>query len=159
MVNSKIIQKNKREFYRIELKHALASEMTIVSIHGKEVDLAKAPVLILDISAGGLRFLSHLKLPANPRILFSFSSQILGESLTVNGLIVRLKTIDNEAIDLYEYGVNFQIDYRDQSQLYKLLNELSLKLRKTSLVQNCNFIKIGGINYFKQLKHKGLLSN
>lgn len=159
MENSKTIQENIRDFYRVELEYALASEMTIVRVQGKEVNLGQAPVLILDISPGGLRFLSHLKLPSNPSILLSFSAQILGESLTINGFIVRFKKIDNEAVDLYEYGVNFQINHSSQSALYKLLNELSLKLRKTPLVQNCNFIKVDCINYFRQLKHKGLIGN
>ncbi|NOU74662.1 hypothetical protein GC098_25280 [Paenibacillus sp. LMG 31458] len=68
-----------------------------------------------------------------------------------------MKKIETKIIDLYEYGVKFQIDQPAQSQLFKLLNYFSLELRETPLVQNCKFIIMDGKKYFMHLYFKGLL--
>ena len=70
------------------------------------MDLGKSNVLIEDMSIGGLRYVSTLKLPVRGDILFQFETEILGKTITLNGSIVWKEEIND---DLMEYGIKFII--------------------------------------------------
>jgi hypothetical protein len=57
------LQTNQREFFRIELKNTLGADMAIFKI-----------------GPTGLKFLSDLKLPANPDITLKFETEILDKT-------------------------------------------------------------------------------
>ena len=52
--------------------------MRLVSIAGRSMELGKSNVLIEDMSIGGLRYISTLKLPVRGDVLFQFETEILG---------------------------------------------------------------------------------
>lgn len=137
---------NNREFFRIQLKNALCSDLMVVKVKDKHVKTGKAKVLIDDISAGGLRFISDLKFPPNSNVILQFETEILGKVLLLYGYIVRNQEVEK---GIYGYGLKFVHDQKKCDFLIKLLNELAITLRRNPIIKG-NFISIDKIKYFKQ---------
>jgi diguanylate cyclase (GGDEF)-like protein/PAS domain S-box-containing protein len=140
---------NRRKYFRIGLDYPLAANMSIVKIHDKNVEVGKSEVLIENIGPGGLRFLSNLKLLVHPKIIFSFETQILGEHIQLYGKIIWNNKCDD---GINQYGLEFVITEKQLTYLTKLLNNFSLKLRKSSLAPDSRFIKIDKSDFFKLLQ-------
>ena len=72
-------KQSKRNHYRLQFPYPLEAEMRLVSIAGRSMELGKSNVLIEDMSIGGLRYVSTLKLPVRGDVLFQFETEILGK--------------------------------------------------------------------------------
>lgn len=129
-------EQNRRQFFRLPLPHPLSSDVTIIRIKDNAVEAGKAQVLIEDISPGGLKFVSNVKLPATPEVILEFETQILNNTVQLPGYIVR--KVPREG-DLYEYGVTFTLDEGVYTELIPLLQLLSIRLRRTPIVSGCRF--------------------
>lgn len=127
---------NRRQFFRLPLPHPLSSNVTIIQIKNNAIETGKAKVLIEDISPGGLRFISNVKLPATPQVILEFETEILNNNLQLPGYIVRKVPRDK---DMYEYGVKFTLENNVHAKLISLLQLLSIRLRRTPLVGGCRF--------------------
>ncbi|MBN6186821.1 PilZ domain-containing protein [Aneurinibacillus sp. BA2021] len=127
---------NRRQFFRLPLPHPLSSDVTIIRIKDNAVEAGKAQVLIEDISPGGLRFISDVKLPATPQVILEFETEILNNTIQLPGYIVRKLPREDE---LYEYGVTFTLDEAVYTELIPLLQLLSIRLRRTPIVGGCRF--------------------
>ena len=99
-------KQNRRKHYRLNFPYPLEADMKLISIAGRSMELGVSKVLIEDISVGGLRFVSTLKLPIRGDVIYQFKTEILGESITLNGSIVWKEEINE---DLTEYGIEFNI--------------------------------------------------
>lgn len=137
---------NKREYFRIKLDFPLLASMTLIRIYGKKVELGNTPVLIEDIGLGGLRFLSDIRLSIHRDIILEFTTEILGETITMYGSVVWMT---ESKPGLFHYGLEFIIDESERANLAKLLNKFTILLRKNPLVPDCSFIKIDRYNFFK----------
>jgi diguanylate cyclase (GGDEF)-like protein/PAS domain S-box-containing protein len=137
---------NRRIFYRINLMFPMSSQMSLTSIKGQKVELGKTEVLIQDIGFGGIKFLSTLDLPIRPDIVLQFETKIMGQEVTLIGIIVWKQ----EVKDLFQYGLQFIIDERERDELVGLLNNFTIKLRKNPLVPDCNFIQEDELTYLKK---------
>ena len=73
------VKQSKRNHYRLQFPYPLEAEMRLVSIAGRSMELGKSNVLIEDMSIGGLRYVSTLKLPVRGDVLFQFETEILGK--------------------------------------------------------------------------------
>lgn len=137
--NSKQLEKvpNRRKDYRINLKFPLSAQMTLTSIKGRKVELGSTEILIQDIGFGGIKVLSTLDLPVRSDFNLQFEILIMHQTIMVNGVIV-WKQEDNE---LYQYGIQFILDKEEREQVMDTLNLFSSELRKTPLVDGCNFIQ------------------
>lgn len=67
------------------------------------MDIGVTKVLVTEIGAGGLRFISNLNLPIRT-VLYQFITELLGESILLNAKIVWKEEVNE---DLAEYGVKF----------------------------------------------------
>lgn len=119
-----------RQHFRIKLDPPLLSDMTIMTINGKSLELGSAQVLIEDIGPGGLRFLSALSLPVHSQVVLQFATEIMAQSLNVYGHVVRHKKL-LEGIS--EYGVKFTMDEEKHAELARLINKLAIRLRQGNL--------------------------
>ena len=75
-------KQSKRKHYRLNFPYPLEADMRLVSIAGRSMELGKSNVLIEDMSIGGLRYVSTLKLPVRGDVLFQFETEILGKAIT-----------------------------------------------------------------------------
>ncbi|WP_176560331.1 PilZ domain-containing protein [Brevibacillus dissolubilis] len=138
---------NSRNFFRIELDNPLLADMTIVEMRGQSIETGAASVLIDNISAGGLRYLSNLKLPASQHVILEFEVTILQYPIRLLGYSVRRREV---AEDLYEYGVMFTIDDELQDFMVRLMNELAMRLRRTpSIMSRPPFFSGDVTDYFR----------
>ncbi|GEN32875.1 MULTISPECIES: PilZ domain-containing protein [Aneurinibacillus] len=130
-------EQNRRQFFRLPLPHPLSSDVTIIRIKENAIETGKAQVLIEDISPGGLRFVSDVRLPATPQVILEFETEIMNKTLQLPGYIVRKILRDQQGI--YEYGVKFTLDEGTYTELIPLLQLLAIRLRRTPIVGGCRF--------------------
>ncbi|WP_051585888.1 PilZ domain-containing protein [Caldanaerobius polysaccharolyticus] len=144
--------KNRRKYFRVKLHNPLCAKMTIKYVYGKAVKTGYANVCVNDIGPGGLKFLSNLKLQANPNIVLEFELNILNTTLKVYGTIVRIEEIEP---DIFGYGVEFVfIEDTFRTKLISIFNELAIYLKKNIKSPNGNFCKLGEAGCFKTKKQK-----
>ncbi|NTV89451.1 MAG: EAL domain-containing protein [Clostridiales bacterium] len=118
---------NQRKYFRLDLATPLCSEMTIVLIKGRKVNIKSTHVCIKNISAGGLMFFTSLKIPVNNDIILGFKLEILGKQVMLQGNIVRNR-VQNE--NSHEYGVQFIIDEAKRSEILKLIYDVQIVIRR-----------------------------
>ncbi|WP_094548766.1 PilZ domain-containing protein [Petroclostridium xylanilyticum] len=131
---------NQREYFRIKMEKSLCAQMQIIQFKGKKISTKSTLVCIKDISAGGLRFLSNLKLPINSDIVLAFKTEILQKSIELPGHIVRINELHG---NVYEYGVQFLfLDESARPKITALLDHFSILLHKhIPLDTACSFCK------------------
>ncbi len=108
----------KRRFIRVRLPGPCAY-MEIVRIYGKDVHASGKPVILRNLSPGGLRFSTDLEFPVGRQLVLRFSMRLLDQTLRLEGHIVWKGVMEN----LNEYGVEFAPDERRQKMLIRLLNQ------------------------------------
>lgn len=122
-------KQRRRKFERINFLFPLAADMTLLSVAGKTMNVGNSNVLIEDISIGGLRFLSSLKLPVRKDIILLFETEILNQVIQVKGRIVWK---GEEFDDVTEYGIEFIMEDRERSMIDHILSSF------TELIKNGN---------------------
>jgi hypothetical protein len=118
---------NKRHFFRLRLKETIEAEMSIVQIKDQRIESKETKVKVDNISAGGLKYLSDLKLPVSHEIVLEFKIALNKEPLTLIGYNVW--RVDREEGD-YEYGVLFTIDEILREKLSALVNKTAIIYKK-----------------------------
>ncbi|MDX8343092.1 EAL domain-containing protein [Rossellomorea sp. YZS02] len=142
----------RREVFRIDFTYPLRTDMTIASVNGKSATVGTTEVLVENLGPGGLRFLTHLRLPVSPGIIFDFNTVLLGEPVTLSGKIVWKQ---EHMSDFCLYGVQFILSPSEQAQLTKRLNKLSIEVLKTPAPEGCSFIQTEGLTYLETNFTKG----
>ena len=129
---------HKREYFRLKLEHPLCAFMTIVLVKGKTMEIGSAKVLIEDIGAGGLRFLSHLKMPASDQLVLQFETELCGSTLTMYGHVVRTSPWEQ---DFYEYAGRFTMEEAQHLEINQLVNRLAIRYRQNRVGTEGSFWK------------------
>lgn len=147
--NKNIDIEERRKFFRVNLDFPLSASMTLIRIHGRNVELGRTEVLIENIGLGGLRFLSDIKLPVHRELILEFETKLLGKTSTWYGSVVWMKELKSQ---IYQYGLEFSMDESERSVLTQILNKLAIQLRKNPLVSESNFVKVNPYTFFKHKK-------
>lgn len=93
-----------RKNLRIRPEQPLYGSVSVVRIGVKFVNSGEARVRIPDISPGGLRFLSRLKIPVDPSVVLEITLRIDDLRYSIQGRIVhRCCSEEGE----FEYGFQF----------------------------------------------------
>lgn len=137
---------NRRKHYRLNFPIRLEADMMLVSIAGRTMELEVSKVLIENIGVGGLRFISNLKLPIRGDVLYQFKTELLEESVTLNGTIVWKEEINE---DLMEYGIKFTIEEEEQASLSTLLNSFIVLLKSSTNLPPYRKSDVDKYQYFK----------
>ncbi|MDI7743569.1 EAL domain-containing protein [Lysinibacillus fusiformis] len=141
---------DKRKFYRFQFPFPIPGELTIIEVNGNEVNVGKSPVLIENISLGGVRVLSPLKLPVNTQMIFSVKCQILNETFEFAGSI---KWIEDETMSVFVYGVSFEkLNRILEDRLASIINRLSSYSKSKKKIPDTEFIYEGVNKYFDNNK-------
>lgn len=112
-----------RRFLRIRPDFPLYGEIRIVRIGERQVLSNRARVRLLDISSGGVRFASVLKLPADSKVILELSMEYDGIKYRFEGHIV--SSLNTEVRE-YEYGFCFIHPKAELRQmLLKLFSQVS----------------------------------
>ncbi|MGO0063656.1 PilZ domain-containing protein [Brevibacillus fluminis] len=127
---------NKRGFYRLEPKRPFCANMEIIRIRKNVIQTGNAQVCIDDIAAGGLRFVSDLRMIVEEEIVLQFELTMLNQQLKLQGNIVRKVELPD---GLFEYGVKFAMDETTIAKLSYQVNQLDLLFRRNPLPAHCYF--------------------
>lgn len=139
--------KMKRKYYRFEFTHYLLGEMEVVGINDKKVNAGVADVLVENLSIGGLKFISPLRLPVYSSIKFQFSFQLMGEFYDLTGMIVNM---NEEADGIYSYGVAFDISESEKDRIAQAINKMTVLRKGNKTIPKTNFIKDSPGMFFKE---------
>lgn len=93
-----------RKNLRIRPEQPLYGSVAVVRIGVKFVSSGEARVRIPDISTGGLRFLSRLKIPVDPSVILEMTLEIDDLRYSMQGRIVHRS---NTEAGEFEYGFQF----------------------------------------------------
>jgi hypothetical protein len=128
----------KREYFRLKLDPPLCADMTIVMIKGKTLEVGSTKVLIEDISGGGLRFLTHLKLPVNDQLVLQFDTEVFSQLLQMYGHIVRSAQWD---VGINEYAVKLTMEDAVHREINRVVNRLAIRLRQKGALPDGSFLR------------------
>lgn len=109
----------RRKYVRLKVPGQFG-EMYITAIGPHRIKSNSRRVLVLDISPGGLRFVSGLRFPARRKIRVCVKVVISDLCFEAEGMIVWRKSNEN----VYEYGVMFEITKLHRAFLIRMLNQL-----------------------------------
>lgn len=109
----------RRKYVRLKVPGQFG-ELCITAIGSHRIKSNSRRVLVLDISPGGVRFLSGLRFPAKRKIRVCIKVTISGLCFEAEGLIVWRKANEN----VYEYGVMFELTNLHRAFLIRMLNQL-----------------------------------
>lgn len=138
------VNQNLRHYFRLHLDPPLCADMTIVRVNGKMLESGVAPVLILDLGAGGLRFESNLQLPVSENVVLAFETTILQQNVKMLGYVVRCISDGVRK----EYGVKFTMDEEKIARLSQLINTLAIRKKQNREMTSSRFLTEDKDEYF-----------
>ncbi len=97
-------KKYSRKFLRINPDQPMFGTASIVQVGVKKVYTGSAKVRILNLSPGGLRFVSSLNLPADSRVIIEICFMLDGADYCLKGCVVHSRATE---VSEYEYGFRF----------------------------------------------------
>lgn len=149
--SSKSEKRNRRKDPRFSFSTPLEADIKLTSIGDRKVEVGVSKVLVENIGAGGLRFVSNLDLPIRSDVIYQFITSILEQSVEINGKIVWKKEVSE---DLTEYGVQFILENNEQASLSTLLYTFVniMKNRKDSYLPYRTADILDKIEYFSHMK-------
>jgi hypothetical protein len=127
-------QKLDRSYSRLKPKNMLYSKMTISRVGFKSVKTRHTRVRLIDVSPGGLKFSSSLKLPVTPDVILEFSIYTTGQCVFLQGhAVYRLEKSRN----MYVYGICFDnVDESMHALLVKIINIMKTHTRNYLYISN-----------------------
>ncbi len=89
-----------------------------------------------------------IHLSAQHFLVRGFVSTLRSRDIQLYGHIVWKKDIEGHGV--FQYGMEFTMLEKERSELARILNEFSLKLRNSPLVPNSRFVRMNSFNYLKR---------
>jgi hypothetical protein len=125
-----------RKFFRIKPESPLFGTISIVRIGDRRVFSNAARVRILDISPGGLRFVSSLKLPVDTSIILEAILKLGDSEYCLQGCIVHM--VGSE-VNEFEYGMKFlEPDPELRETLKKIFSRISVRQDRHIIILKLN---------------------
>jgi hypothetical protein len=128
---------NQRSFFRLSFNHPLCAEFKLI---GEATDdaMKQSKIAILDISAGGTKFISTIDFTDELHSLFEIKFMALGKPYKLLGQLLRCRTIH---AGIYECSSRFSITEAEENALTSVLNNIAIKMRKAKslTLTNCSF--------------------
>ncbi|WP_016838623.1 EAL domain-containing protein [Ureibacillus thermosphaericus] len=125
---------DRRKHHRFTFTDPLEAKLKISSIAKRNLDIGVSKVLVTEIGAGGLRFISNLNLPIRMDVLYQFITELLGESILLNAKIVWKEEVNE---DLAEYGVKFIFENDEERTKFTTILDTFVTLAKNNKKVPC----------------------
>jgi c-di-GMP-binding flagellar brake protein YcgR len=125
-----------RKFFRIRPESPLFGTISMVRVGKRRVFSNAARVRILDISPGGLRFVSSLKLPADSSVILEAVLKLAGLEYCLQGYIVH---VTGSEVNENEYGLRFlEPDPELRETLKKFFSGISVRQNRHIIILKLN---------------------
>ncbi len=142
-------KEEQRKYVRFHFPGNIVSQMNISELNNKKVDVGFTNILVNNISLGGLKFYSYLKLPVNPKMTLTFNMKMMGTAFSFKGNIV---WVIEETAGLFSYGVSFtDITEQEKDQLEKIIHQMTSFQNMKEEIPDTLIIKTSPINYLKSI--------
>lgn len=130
--------KERRKHFRFSFPGHLLAKINLTEVNNRKVSMGYATILIENISLGGIRFLSTLKLSVTSNIKLDFQLEIMNECFKLDGSLVYK---NEEKLGVYSYGVSFSMTKDEQDQLAEVINKMAVLKRLKSEILDTDFIE------------------
>lgn len=118
------LQHTRRRYIRIKPMNPFG-EISVGRVWGIKTPSRSKPVMIHNISPGGVCFETDLHFPVSRHLTLLFGTTVVkGVSIEFEGRLVWRKKIDN----LYVYGLQFLISDTERRLMIRLLNDMLLEM-------------------------------
>lgn len=107
---------------RLVLNNPLSASITLVKVHGRDVELGRTEIVIESIGFEGLQFLSNIKFTVHREIILECETNILGKMIKLYGAIVWM---NEEQSGTYRYELEFTKAENEPMLLTELVDELT----------------------------------
>lgn len=144
---NKAPETDRRKYYRFEFPYSVLGEMTILEVNKRKVDLGSAEILIGDISLGGIKVLSSLRLPINSNLKFRFNFKLLNEVFEIEGALVWRN--EGRGSTFY-YGIMFEISEIDADHLAGIINKMTVLRNLNREIPDTDFIQEEAYLYLRK---------
>lgn len=131
-------EKERRKYFRLNFPSHLLAKLYLTEVNNQKVDMGYATILIENISLGGIRFLSTLRLPVASNIKLNFYLELMNESFYLDGSLVYK---NEEKQDIFSYGVAFKMTEGKRDQLAEIINKMTVLTRFNNAIPDTNFIE------------------
>lgn len=111
-----------RNHFRLSLPSGTVAGMWIIKCGDQILSSNRAQIVVADIGPGGIGFLSALRFPVVPTVIYRFSLPFIDEQLTVDGTIVWRKA----ASDGFRYGARFDLTEFERKILAQRLTRYAM---------------------------------
>lgn len=135
----------RRKYFRIPFVQLLKTEVTVLSIKGKETKLGSSKALIRNIGPGGLCLISNISFPIDNEIKLRFITKIMGTKLVMDGYPVWSQNLDAKT---YQIGIKFTMNESEQVELVKVLNTVQIRMRRKDSTVEGDFTDLTYTDYF-----------
>ncbi|WP_368858640.1 EAL domain-containing protein [Oceanobacillus saliphilus] len=138
----------RRAFYRFEFPYRVLGNMTITEVKNRKVNLGATPILIENISLGGIKIVSLLRLPINSDMKFMFAFTLMNELFELEGTLIWK---DDAKGDTFFYGVTFNLTVQDEDRLAPIINQMSALQHATKQIPDTDFVYEDSFSYLRKL--------
>lgn len=137
----------RRKYYRFVFSHYLPVKMYVTEVNKRKVNIGSVDVLVENISLGGIRFLTTLRLPVSPNIKLKFKFTILNINFDIDGTLVYK---NEEKAEVFSYGISFQMNEGTRDKLAKIINRLTILTKLNNDIPGTHFIKENPYYYLRK---------
>lgn len=130
-------EKERRKYFRFEFQDPMIAKMKITEVNKRKVNVGSAEILIGNISLGGIKILSTLKLPVGSNIKFKFQFRLMDEPFDISGGLV---WINEEKPKIFTYGVAFNISEQEMDKLSPIINKMTVLKGQNKEIPETEFI-------------------
>lgn len=141
-------QAERRKYFRQAFREFLKTDLRILKIKDKKMNVGNSKALIKDLGPGGLCFVSNIQFPLERDFTLEFTTTLLGQELSAIGIPVWSQEV---ADSLFEYGVKFMMDESEAEELMRILYEVQVKMKKNILFADGSFTDKTAYQYFEAL--------
>ena len=141
-------QAERRKYFRQAFREFLKTDLRILKIKDKKMNVGNSKALIKDLGPGGLCFVSNIQFPLERDFTLEFNTTLLGHELSAIGTPVWSREV---ADSLFEYGVKFMMAETEAEELMRILYEVQVKMKKNILFADGSFTDKTAYQYFEAL--------
>lgn len=137
----------RRKYYRFRFPAYVQGSMTIVEMNQQKINIGRTPILIENISLGGMKICSSLKLPINQTMKFQFSFTLMDQPFHIEGTF---RWTLEEHYQIYSYGVAFQLKAEDEGKLAPIIHRMTALHHQHEKITGTPFIYEDMEAFFKK---------
>lgn len=137
----------RRKYYRFQFPAYVKGFMTIIEMNEQKINIGYTPIIIENISLGGMKIRSSLKLPVNQTMKFKFSFILMNQSFNLEGTF---RWTLEEKYQIYSYGVAFNLTQEDEGKLAPIINRMTTLHNNHEKIEGTPFMYEDIEAYFKK---------